>query len=65
MKPDVEYLTPRLTQQFVDRMKRKNQLDTLTSSEYTSHVNISKSDLMANIFVLLCLVSLCIYISVG
>ncbi len=57
MNKDVEYLTPMLTQHFVDRLKRRKGLDTMTETEYTSHVNISESDLGANLFVLIMLVA--------
>jgi hypothetical protein len=57
MKKDAEYLTPLLTQNFVDRLKRQKGFDTMNETEYTNYVNISQSDLGANLFVLIVLVA--------
>ena len=54
---DVEYITPMLLHKFIDYLHRRKGLDTMNETEYTHHVNISQSDLGANLFVLIVLVA--------
>lgn len=67
MKKDVLYITPmrQFYRDYVNQEVKMKGFDTMSETEYTSHVNISKSDLGANLFVLIILVASIVWLILG